>query len=393
MRQVDKASSPMLSHPTRTGFRKLHLSTTANKKKQSLAWEREPYQPPVAVPPMPLPPPSTIDTFDVKDFEAGLVHSCWLNVVQDGFGEWVRVPLIIARGVKEGPVIGITAAVHGNELNGIPCVHRLMGSISVQKLSGTIVACPCVNTPGYTSFSRHYRDGVDLNRTFPGKEDGTQSQVFCHNILQKLIRHFNYHLDLHTASFGRINSYYVRADMNDPEVAEMTWLCNPQIILHNSGQDGTLRGCATALGIKCLTIEIGNPQSVQTRFVSWTYAGCRRILDHLGMYSLSRSTITPQPPNRANVALCRGGYWMYTKHGGVLEVFPNVNSYVREGELIARVKNIFGNVVEEVYAPVGGGVTVGRSSNPVAYTGDRVIHIGIVHDRSLPLPEAGGENY
>jgi len=190
-----------------------------------------------------------------------------------------------------------------------------------------------------------------------------------------------------------VYSYYIRADMHDESVAEMVRLCNPQIILHNSGQDGTLRGCSTELGAKCLTVEIGNPQSVQTRFVSWTYAGCRRILAHLGMFPLVGSGITSTAPNRTTMVLCSKGYWIYTQHGGVLEVFPPVNSFVREGELIGRVKNIFGNVVEEIYAPPGGGITIGRSSNPVAYSGSRVIHIGIPHPEGTPLPEAQGENY
>jgi predicted deacylase len=128
--------------------------------------------------------------------------------------------------------------VHGNELNGIPCIHRVIAEIDVHKLSGTIVAVPCVNVPGYLRFTREFSDGKDLNRLFPGQEFGTASQVYAYNLLTKVVNHFNYLIDLHTASFGRVNSYYVRADMNDPISAIMAKLQQPQIILHNSGQDG-----------------------------------------------------------------------------------------------------------------------------------------------------------
>ena len=295
-----------------------------------------------------------------------------------------------------------------------------------------VVAVPCVNITGYLSYRRQFRDGHDLNRTFPGRPGGFASQVFCHQLLEKLIRHFNYHIDLHTASFGRINSYYIRADMLDPVTAEMSLLCNPQIILHNSGQDGTLRGAATQLGIKSITVEIGNPQSLQSRFISWyvpalatlrhaetelpphphyrvasrTYAGTRRIMSYLNMYPLQNVTFSKKPPNKQNIILCSNGFWMYTNYGGVLEgtcgsswrqqarasgslpatpVYPPVNSIVQEGDLIARVKNIFGNIVEEIFAPCKG-VCIGRSSNPVAYTGDRIIHLGV---RTYRSPNTG----
>jgi predicted deacylase len=128
--------------------------------------------------------------------------------------------------------------VHGNELNGVPCIHRVVTDIDVHKLSGTVVAVPCVNVPGYLRFAREFSDGKDLNRLFPGSESGTASQVYVHALLNKIIVHFNFLIDLHTASFGRVNSYYVRADMNDAVSAAMAKLQQPQIILHNSGQDG-----------------------------------------------------------------------------------------------------------------------------------------------------------
>lgn len=137
-------------------------------------------------------------------------------------------------------MFGLTAAVHGNELNGVPCIHRLMSAIDAHKLKGTMVAVPVVNTTGYVSYQRTFRDGKDLNRSFPGKIGGMPSQVFCFNFLQRILKNFHFHIDLHTASFGRINSFYVRVNMNDPDTAKMAELMRPQIMLHNSGQDGPI---------------------------------------------------------------------------------------------------------------------------------------------------------
>lgn len=90
---------------------------------------------------------------------------------------------------------------------------RVISQIDVNKLKGTVVAVPCVNVWGFLKFQREFADGRDLNRQFPGKSDGYASQVFCDHLMNKIISQFNYMVDLHTASFGRINSYYVRADM------------------------------------------------------------------------------------------------------------------------------------------------------------------------------------
>ncbi|KAI9031913.1 hypothetical protein CLU79DRAFT_730653 [Phycomyces nitens] len=339
------------------------------------------------------PPPVVRDRLVVDDFPKHSVSTAWIKMIRQGLNEWIRLPVIICRGSEEGPVVGITAAVHGNELNGVPCIHRVVAEIDVQKLHGTVVAVPCVNVTGYLKFSREFADGRDLNRLFPGKEDGFASQVYCYQLMNKIISQFNYLIDLHTASFGRVNSYYVRADMNDPASATMANLQKPQILLHNSGQDGTLRSAASARGIKAVTVEIGNPQLFQNQYIEWSFMGVMRILDNLEMFALSNTRAQPivvcSPPS---TILCSKGFWIYTTTGGVLEVYPAVNTIIRKGNLIARIKNIFGNVVDEYFAPCGG-IVIGRSSNPVAMSGDRILHLGVIKKKGENLPKEAKENY
>lgn len=214
-----------------------------------------------------VPPPIVRDRLVIEDFPKHTITTAWIKMLKQGLSEWLRLPVIVCRGTEDGPVVGITAAVHGNELNGVPCIHRVVSDIDVNKLHGTVVAVPCVNVSGYLKFTREFADGRDLNRNFPGREDGFASQVYCYQLMNKVISQFNYLIDLHTASFGRVNSYYVRADMNDPISAIMARLQQPQIVLHNSGQDGTLRSAASARGIRAITVEIGNPQLFQNQYV------------------------------------------------------------------------------------------------------------------------------
>ncbi|GAA5797903.1 hypothetical protein HPULCUR_003299 [Helicostylum pulchrum] len=347
-----------------------------------------------------MPPPVIRDRLEVDEFPLNAISTAWIKIMTQGLSEWIKLPIIVCRGTEDGPVVGITAAVHGNELNGVPCIHRVVSQIDINKLKGTVVAVPCVNVWGFLKFQREFADGRDLNRQFPGKEDGYASQVYCYHLMSKIISQFNYMIDLHTASFGRVNSYYVRADLNDPIGAIMAKLQQPQILLHNSGQDGTLRSAAAARGIKAITVEIGNPQTFQDHYVQWSFMGVMRILDHFGMYPISSVNANEisghnaieNPSGPLNTVLCSRGFWLYTKTGGLLEVYPDVNKFVRKGEIIARIKNMFGNVVEEYFSPCTG-VIIGRSSNPVAMSGDRIVHMGVIKKTGEVLAKAAKENY
>ncbi|MEM1123056.1 MAG: succinylglutamate desuccinylase/aspartoacylase family protein, partial [Bacteroidota bacterium] len=202
---------------------------------------------------------SVITNLDFEQVPTGTIQRYWLNLVTDGMGQPVQVPIIVAKGRKAGKVLGLTAAVHGNELNGIPVIQRIFKEININELQGIIVGVPVVNIPSLLRKKRRFIDGQDLNHIMPGKPNGKVSEVYAWRIFHKIIQQFDYLVDLHTASFGRINSYYIRADMEDPVVKQMALLQNAQIIVHNPPSDGTLRGAADEKGIPAITLEVGNP--------------------------------------------------------------------------------------------------------------------------------------
>ena len=135
---------------------------------------------------------NTIKEIDINHLPKGEISKYWLDLVEDGMGLPVQVPLIIARGYEDGPILGLTAAVHGNELNGIPVIQRLFKEIDPSHLKGTIIGVPIVNVPSYLRKKRRFLDGVDLNHIMPGKENGTVSQVYAWRVINKLIKKFDY---------------------------------------------------------------------------------------------------------------------------------------------------------------------------------------------------------
>lgn len=312
-----------------------------------------------------------IDSLDLKLCPKGQMKRFLINMVADGMGRPVRLPILVARGAKPGPTLGITAAIHGNEINGIPIVQKLFQEIQPKHLCGNIVGAPVLNVPGYISNKREFHDGKDLNRLFPGRPDGTSSQIYVYRLMENIISRFDYLVDLHTASFGRVNSLYVRANLKHPTTSWMARLQQPQIIVHKHGPDGSLRGEAMERGIPSITVEVGNPQRFQRGLIKSSLFGLLNVLGHLKMIPLNEEAPAEEP------VICRKSYWLYTDYGGLLEVFPEVATYVRKNELIARVRNVFGDVVQEYKAPEDG-IVVGKNVNPVNPTGSRILHLGIV---------------
>lgn len=312
-----------------------------------------------------------IEEFNLEDTPKGSIAHFWLKIISDGFGNPICIPVMVARGNRPGPIVGITAAVHGNELNGISVIQRLFGEIDIEELNGTIVGVPVVNYPAFIRKKRRFNDNVDLNHIMPGKVDGNVSSVYAYRFLQRIAKHFDYLLDLHTASTGRINSYYVRADMDQPIVNKMAMLQNPDIIVHNPPSDGTLRGASGALGINAITVEVGNPSVYQKRLIRSGMEGVHNVLCHLNM--IDDEIIESEK----QTVICSRSMWIYTNRGGLLTVHVDLRQVVKKGEVIATLRDIFGKKIAEYESP-NDGIVIGKSVAPVNQTGGRILHLGII---------------
>lgn len=311
-----------------------------------------------------------IERLNLEEVPAGEVQRYLLHLVTDGMGLPVYIPVIIARGTAAGPVVGLTAAVHGNELNGIPVIQRLFREVDARELRGTIVGAPVVNIPSLLRKKRRFIDGADLNHIMPGKPNGNVSQVYAYRFVNWIVSKFDYLIDLHTASFGRVNSYYIRADMSAPETQRMALLQNAQIIVHNPPSDGTLRGAADALGIHAITLEVGNPNTFQKGLIRSGLTGIHNLLRSLNMTDAEMEE--PEAP----AVLCKHSYWLYTDTGGILTVHPKVAQWVEKGEVVATLRNIFGDLIREYTAPEDG-IVIGKSVSPINQTGGRILHLGV----------------
>ena len=312
-----------------------------------------------------------ISVLDLEKFERGKLHKVWFDVITDPLGQPISIPLLIGRGRHQGPVLGLTAVVHGNELNGIAVIQRLFKDIGDSEISGTLLGIPVVNVPSFIRKKRRFVDGVDLNHIMPGKARGSVSEVYAKEFFDGIVAHFEYILDIHTASSGRVNSHYVRADLDDKVTREMALLQNSQIIVHNPPSDGTLRGAAEELSIPAITLELGNPATFQKSVIKSGISGLHNVLVYLNMI---KGDI--EPPEEEPV-ICKRSYWIYTEQGGLLSVFPNVTDTVKKGDVIAIQYDLFGDKLRDYLAPEDG-IIIGKSTSPVNQTGGRILHLGIL---------------
>lgn len=317
----------------------------------------------------------TIKKLDLSKLPSHTFSKFWYQVGTDPFGKAVSIPLMVLKGDNSKLVVGLTAAIHGNELNGIPVIQKVIASIDPKNLKGTIIGIPGINPESIIMNDRRFTDGEDLNRIFPGKSNGSESEQRAYIILNELISMMDINIDMHTASFGRENCFYSRADMKDDTLAALARLQYADIIVDNAGQPSfgsaagmTSRAASIEKGVKSITVEYGNPQVYQTEMIQRGAKGVTNALKWLKMVPGDIET-------GLTSVICTSSSWIYTDTGGYLEVDVKLNQKIKKGQKIATLRNPFGDVTKEYFSPTDG-VVIGRSSNPVATQGARIIHLG-----------------
>jgi predicted deacylase len=326
------------------------------------------------------------EELNLNSLKKGEVHRLQIELSDNSMGRPWKLPVIVIRGAKEGPVLGLTAAVHGNELNGISTIFKLIEEIDAKSLSGSLVLVPISNVPGYLMNQRYFSDNVDLNRIMPGKPEGLTSNLYAYSFTSKVISKFDYLLDLHTASHGRVNSLYLRADIENEETRTLAYLQNPQIIVKKYDVEGTLRSWANDQGIPAITIEIGNPNAFQHSLIDETLDGILNTMRYLGMISGEVKDMV------TDAYICDNSYWIYSTKGGIIDVLPSLADEVKKNEVIAKVYDVFGQVREEVRADRSG-VVIGKNIRPNCDAGTRVLHLGVNMFEPEPEDIPGHEDF
>jgi uncharacterized protein len=300
----------------------------------------------------------------------------------DGFV--VPVPVIVVNGKAPGPVICMTAAIHGDELNGIEVARRVVANLAAEELGGAVIAVPIVNLQGFYRGTRYMPDRRDLNRSFPGNARGSATTRTAYSFFNEIVKHCSAVIDLHTGSLDRTNLPQIRADLRRPVVARLTQALGSTVVLHTAGEKGSLRQAAGNVGIPVVTFEMGEPMRVQAEAVEHGVKAIETLLYSLGMTQQRRFWGDPE-------TIYYASRWVRVDHGGLLFSEVGLGERVSEGELLGTVSDPISNEQFRIYAPVKGRV-LGMALNQVVLPGFAAYRIGI-EDAKLPgaADAAGGE--
>jgi predicted deacylase len=300
----------------------------------------------------------------------------------EGFA--VPVPVIVLNGTGPGPVLCLTAAVHGDELNGIEVVRRVLDDIHADELNGAVIGVPIVNIQGFYRGTRYLPDRRDLNRYFPGNAKGSAATRTAYSFFTEVIRHCSALIDLHTGSLNRTNLPQVRADLRAPAVVRMTQSFGATVVLHGAGDAHSLRRAATEAGIPSVTFEMGEPMRVQSDQVEHGAKAVETLLYSLGMTKQRRYWGDPE-------AVYYASKWVRVDNGGILFSDVALGERVSEGELLGVVTDPISNQQHRIYAPKSGRI-LGMALNQVVLPGFAAYRIGTSTSKSGILKNAGGSD-
>jgi predicted deacylase len=281
----------------------------------------------------------------------------------------VSTPVLAINGALPGPNLCLTAAVHGDELNGVEMVRRVMHDINPEKLAGAIIGVPIVNVQGFRRGSRYLPDRRDLNRYFPGNPTGSAAARIAHSFFTNVVAHCDALIDLHTGSFERANLPQIRADLRNPDVVTLTQGLGGMVILHSTPAVGTLRHAATQAGIPAVTLEAGGPSVLELNEVKHGVKGIETLITAIGMQRKLRLWSDPEP-------VYYRSSWVRADSGGILLADVGLGSTVSEGDLLGTITDPMSNARSEIRSPYSGRV-IGMARNQIVMPGFAEFHVGI----------------
>ncbi len=281
----------------------------------------------------------------------------------------VTMSVHVIHGKKPGPVMFVSAAIHGDEVIGVEIVRRLLRAPQMDGLAGTLLAVPIVNTFGFLNQSRYLPDRRDLNRVFPGSPGGSLASRLAHLFLTEVVGRSDFGIDLHSAAIQRTNLPQVRVSPGSPRLVEMAEIFGAPMILRSKQRDGSLRLAASHLGVDMLLYEAGEGLRFDEYGARTGVLGILRVMRALGMIG---SKGVPKPTVKP--IFCTHSTWLRSPAGGLLRMFRQSGDIVAVGDVLGVLSDPFGENETEVVA-TDPGMIVGRTNLPVVNEGDALFHV------------------
>ncbi|MFQ3284099.1 MAG: putative deacylase [Natronomonas sp.] len=311
-------------------------------------------------------------TYDGGAVDPGETQNLRFTVSETYLGDPVRIPVTVVNGEREGPTLCLTAASHGDELNGIEIVREVAHEWDHSGLRGTLICLPVLNVPGFIAQQRYLPVyDRDLNRSFPGDDSTTSAKRIAARVFENFIEPCDIGLDFHTSTRGRTNMLHVRADMSDPSVSRVANAFASNVIIAGEGPSGSLRREASEAGTSTVTVELGEAHRFQRPLIDAALEGVLSLMAEFGM---TATETVKWPGWRTVIDAADEKTWLRADTGGLVEMHHDRGALVEAGESVCTITNPFKTDATAVEAPFTG-VLVGVLENPLVYPGNPLCHL------------------
>ncbi len=294
----------------------------------------------------------------------------------------VEIPIIIERSKIPGPTVLITAAIHGDEINGVEIVRQLIARKLNKPKRGTIICIPILNVFGFLNSDRSFPDGRDLNRVFPGTKTGSLASRVAFHFTKKVLPHADFCLDFHTGGASRFNAAQIRIKPGDEKLLELAKVFNAPFTVYSNNIDKSYRNTCHKMGIPILLFEGGKSRESNKYIVKEGVDGILRFLNHLDM--LGKRHTAPEP--QAKTVIIVKSKWVRAYRSGLLHVKVDCNKHVEKGEFLATITDPYGKMRFKVTSP-NEGYIINVNQSPIVNQGDAIFHISTINSANTENEE------
>lgn len=291
-----------------------------------------------------------------------------INIAKLPSGTLIDIPVIVHRAREEGPTLMLLAGMHGDEINGVEIMRRIIREKLYKAERGTVICIPIINIYGFINFSRDVPDGKDINRSFPGSKTGSLASQVAYFLMQEIIPHIDYGIDFHTGGARINNSPQVRVKTDDPENFELARAFGTRFILNSPFREKSLRKEAFKHGKRILVYEGGESLRLRKSAIDEGINGMLRVMKHLNMKSTA-------PKQERETVLINSSTWVRAKSAGLHYSFFRNGSPIALKETLGQVCDPYGTYQLKVKAPLQGHI-IAINNNPVVNRGDALFHVG-----------------
>ncbi len=284
----------------------------------------------------------------------------------------LSIPIEVIRGDKEGPVMFVSAAIHGDEINGVEIIKRLLHFLKNKKIKGTLIVVPVVNVFGFNLKSRYLPDRRDLNRSFPGSKKGSLAKRLAYVFMKQVVEKCTHGIDFHTGSVHRSNLPQIRACLDHEETKKLALLFKAPVVINSNLRDGSLRDAARKKNICMLLFEGGQALRFEEDVIKVGLKGCISVMRAIGMLPKLKKTILTKKNKDAFIA--KGSFWVRAGRSGSFRAMKKLGDTVSPGETLAIVSDTFGENEFEIKIDESG-IIIGISDLPLVNRGDAMFHV------------------